>query len=239
MIKKALASILLLLPLTALASQTLDNYQAHYKVYRKGSELGDGFRQLEQLEGNRYRLQNASNIKWLFLSDSRKEHSEFLFRESTITPINYDYERTGTGRDSKQALNFKDGAVSGTYKGKSFTETVDGQVFDPLLYQLQMRLELKQGKTEFNYPLYRKGELTHYKFKVVGEETLTLPYGKVKALKVLRVREKSRRETIMWVAPELDYILVKMTQYKDGKEQADLRLDWVKMAGDAQTAAAQ
>lgn len=237
MIKKTLIGILFLLPITNLAAQSLESYKAHYKVYRKGSELGDGFRQLEQLDQDKYRLESGSNISWLFLSDSRKEFSEFTFDEGNITPLNYNYERTGTGRDGRQNLTFSGQDVEGLYKGKKFTAQFEGQAFDPLLYQLQMRLELKAGKTEFDYPLYRKGELTHYKFKVIEKETLTLPYGKVEALKILRVRESSRRKTLMWVAPELDYLLVKMTQYKNGKEQADLRLEWVKFGNQNKAAA--
>ena len=57
---------------------------------------------------------------------------------------------------------------------------------------------------------------------------ISLPYGKLATLKLERIRETTKRQTYMWVAPSLNYAMVKLTQIKEGKEQADLQLSWFK-----------
>ena len=56
---------------------------------------------------------------------------------------------------------------------------------DSLSYQVQVREELKQGKTQLSYPLIdKKGNLRNYDFEVVGTEMISLPIGNVEAIKV-------------------------------------------------------
>jgi hypothetical protein len=59
---------------------------------------------------------------------------------------------------------------------------------------------------------------------VVDHETLVLPYGTVKTIKVERIYENSERQTIAWFAPELDYALVRIWKGKSGVEQFDIQL---------------
>jgi hypothetical protein len=37
-------------------------------------------------------------------------------------------------------------------------------------------------------------------------------------------RGSSSRETFAWFSPSLDYALVRLQQFKDGKEQGDIKL---------------
>ena len=60
--------------------------------------------------------------------------------------------------------------------------------------------------------------------RVLGKETVDLPYGKIEAIKVEIVRESKSRYTLAWFAPDLNYQLVRLQQFKDGDEQGDLRL---------------
>ena len=55
-------------------------------------------------------------------------------------------------------------------------------------------------------------------------EQLDLPYGTIEALKVEIERDSSSRVTYAWFAPDLNYQLVRLQQFKDGDEQGDLRL---------------
>jgi hypothetical protein len=97
---------------------------------------------------------------------------------------------------------------------------------DPISYQQQLYIDLKQGKQDFRYRfINRKGQEHEYIFKVTGQEPLVLPYGKVDAIKVERVYEgKSERQTIAWFAPELDFALVRIWKGKSGVEQFDIQL---------------
>ncbi|NRA84734.1 MAG: DUF3108 domain-containing protein [Gammaproteobacteria bacterium] len=235
MIKKTL-----LLPLTALlfcatavsateeiAPSAFVPFQANYKVFRKGSELGEAYRKLH-VKNDQYTLETDSKISWLFLSDNRHEISTFDVKDNKISALTYQYKRTGTGRDRKSFTEFGVKGISSTYKSKDYQFDYQDNVLDPQLYQLAMQQQLIEGKTEFSFPLIRRGKQIDYRFRVVAEEVISLPYGKLATLKLERIRETSKRQTYMWVAPSLNYAMVKLTQIKEGKEQADLQLSWFK-----------
>ena len=95
-----------------------------------------------------------------------------------------------------------------------------------------MQQQLIAGGKEFDYSLVKRGKLVQYRFKIIGQEQLSLPYGKLDTVKIQRIRESSKRNTLMWVAPSLNYAMVKLTQYKNGKEQADLQLSWLQFTSD-------
>jgi len=201
-------------------------YQASYTLFRKGSELGKGQRRLEK-KADGFHLSSNSNIKWLFLSDTRQEDSHFIINQDIITPLNYHYVRTGTGRDREETINFSPEQITSVYKNNKKTVKPIQHTYDPLAYQLALRRDLIDDKKIFSYHIMRRGKETQYIFKRVGTEIVKTPIGRFEAIKLQRVRENSSRDTLIWIAPSLNYSVVKMTQYKDKEEQAELQLNWL------------
>ena len=212
-------------------SNALVPFKATYKVFRKGSELGEAYRHLTKNKQT-YTLETDSKISWLFLSDNRHEVSKFKLEQGKIVPQSYDYKRTGTGRDRVTHTQFSSPTISTNYKSKDYQLAWQDNVLDPQLYQLVMQQQLIAGGKEFDYSLVKRGKLVQYRFKIIGQEQLSLPYGKLDTVKIQRIRESSKRNTLMWVAPSLNYAMVKLTQYKNGKEQADLQLSWLQFTSD-------
>ena len=86
-------------------------------------------------------------------------------------------------------------------------------------------LELAKGKTEFSFDVVtRHGDPRSYQYKVIGEELLSLPVGQLKAIRIERVGKNLDKQVVAWVAPELDYLLVKLWQAEDKVEQFDVQL---------------
>lgn len=207
-------------------ANALAPYQASYTLFRKGSELGKGQRRLEKnVDG--YHLSSNSNIKWLFLSDTRQEDSHFTINQDILTPLKYLYVRTGTGRDRDETIIFSPEKITSTYKNNKETVKPIQQTFDPLVYQLALRRDLIDNKKILSYHMMRRGKETQYIFERLGTETVKTPIGRFEAIKLQRVRKNSSRETFIWIAPSLNYAVVKMTQFKDKSEQADLQLNWL------------
>jgi len=234
MIKKIsliIASAILLLGHSAAFSQedqtsadALNPYHATYKLFRKGSDLGEGFRALSKTATG-YEIKSMSKISWLFLSDNRREVSSFNVEDGLLVAKDYRFVRTGTGRDREEIISFSPDAIESTYKGELNKIKPILYPYDPLMYQLALRQDLISNKHPLTYHLIRKGKETQYNFERKGLETINTPYGRIEAIKIERIRDKSSsRKTIIWVAPSLNYVVVKMTQYKDGSEQADLQL---------------
>lgn len=208
--------------LTATAS-TLNGFEAEYKAFQFGKDLGTASLKLESLGRDRYRLSYQSKVSMFFLSDKRKETSLFSFEDSQIKPFKYTYERTGFGSDKSLVAEF-DRANNTVSINKEDKVSWDGE-FDNQLYRLDIQLQLSEGKKEFSYDLINsRGQKRHYDMLVLGVEQLDLPYGMLEGIKVKIIRENKKRETYAWFAPSLNFQLVRLQQFKEGDEQGDIQL---------------
>lgn len=218
-----------LLTVTGLANSgphSLTPFKAEYTAYKWGQKLGKASMELQWLAGNQYSLVYRSEASKFFLSDKRTEHSIFYFEDNKFTPKEYYYTRKGTGKDKALAVKFihdqKRIEIQGGDEGTTLPWTDES---DNQLYRIALPLALaaKQEQYEVNFINYR-GEQKQYKIAVDKTEVLSLPYGEIDAIKVKIVRQQSSRETYAWFAPKLDYLLVRLQQFKKGKEQGDVRL---------------
>jgi hypothetical protein len=224
---------------TTTSKVVLKPFIAHYQLLRAGKSHGSVERQLYVLDKS-YRLRYKSSIKWLIFTDERNESSEFIIDNHQIRSLSYKMERSGSGPDrSYQVIFDRDNQqlITGKKKRKkNQPEQVswDQDWLDPISYQQQILLDLKQAKTRFDYRFVdRKGRAREYHFKIISEELLTLPYGNIKAIKVQRLYDikgdkKTDRQMFAWFAPELDYTLVRIWKAKSGTEQFDIQLTELK-----------
>jgi len=83
---------------------------------------------------------------------------------------------------------------------------------DKLVAQLGMMFALGKGENEVTFNIADGGKLKEYRFKVLGHETLELPAGTFKTVKITKLRDNKKRETYFWCAPELNYLPVRIWQ---------------------------
>lgn len=198
-------------------------FDARYKAFQYGKELGHATLKLESLGRNKYRLEYKSDVSMFFLSDKRKEVSLFTLQNEKIIPYKYNYERTGFGSDKELSVQFDPNRklIEIDQKG---TLPWDDE-FDNQLYRLDVQRQLAQNEKEFSYSFVNyRGEIRHYDMIVLGKEQLELPFGLLEGIKVKIMRESSTRETFAWFAPSLNYQLVRLQQFKEGEEQGDIQL---------------
>lgn len=204
----------------------LASFKADYAVYRAGKQHGTAQRYLK-LTDQGYQLGYSSDISWMIFTDKREEISDFTLQDGRIQPLRYVLQRSGTGPNRYYELNL-DPAAKTLSEGKKRTiKQISWQDdwLDQLSYQLQLALDLKAGKTEFHYNvLNRNGNAKMYHYKVVAEEVLPLPYGRINTLRIARIEQNSDKQIYAWVAPELDYMLVRLWRGEDNVEQFDVQL---------------
>ncbi|MBW8192206.1 DUF3108 domain-containing protein [Neiella marina] len=224
---------LLLASMVCFAQSSLANdpfelvaFHSNYKVFRNGSEVGNGQRTFHNSTDGRWYFASESNLSWFILSDKRKEQSWLKLTDGQVNSVEYQFNRSGTGPDKESHIIFDDDKKSLTdiYDDDPLETDWSEDLLDPVGYQLQMRLDVAAGKKELSYPVLYKGERRDYRYEVVGEELLDLPIGKVEAVKIKRIRNNKRRETFVWLSKDHDFIVARIWQSKDGEEQADLRL---------------
>ena len=214
--------------------QSMKPYQADYVITRGDSEYGEGYRYLEVSPEDEWQLRTKSDISWFILSDTREARSVFIVDEenSRLEPREFIYVRTATGSDKSFHGEFKpnEKKVRNVDTGRMLGVNWEDALFDEANVTEQLRVDLASGAETFKYRLVdEKGQEDEYRFEVLTTEELSLPYGEVEAIKVGRIRDNNRRQTFLWFAPELNYVMVKMKQFKEGDEQATMSLKSLSM----------
>jgi len=96
--------------------------------------------------------------------------------------------------------------------------------------QLALLLELRDGRTEFQYPVAHQGRIKQYRFKQTGKEKIELPIGEFNSLIVERLDE-DRDKTRIWSVPELNYFPVRFLKQKKGGTKKELLLRKIRFVG--------
>ncbi len=95
---------------------------------------------------------------------------------------------------------------------------VTDETLDKLLFQFRMREDLQdalqkgQPWPEMNYLVADNGRIKNYNFKITGEEFIDTPVGRIKTVKAVRIRKEGERSTIFWLAPNYEFMLVRLLQ---------------------------
>ncbi|MEO2266590.1 DUF3108 domain-containing protein [Pseudoalteromonas pernae] len=212
---------------TTATPSSLIEYNATYYVTRQGERHGEAQRSLQKVGDNTYELSYRSEIEWMVFSDEREESSRFEYIDGDVTPLDYKLERTGTGPDKTYKISF-DHAEQQVFSNQSKYAVEcpwNPDYQDVLSYQIALRKGLANGETKFSYPIIdKKGNTREYQFEVLGTETITLPIGNVETIKVKRVYDNDKRQAMVWFAPSMNYMMVRMFKGKDGVEQFQVEL---------------
>ncbi|MES2662879.1 MAG: DUF3108 domain-containing protein [Pseudomonadota bacterium] len=193
------------------------SFSAEYEIKASGVPFGGGGkRTLKKIDTNRYRLELTSSSVFL----STKEVAEFEW-DKGIKPISYRYDRTGVGKDRRyrQYFHINDQRVDFEENKKVNSVRYDTVIpIDRLTETLMLQCQIAQDKKDVEILIVDRGSLKPHAFKVVGEEKISAPVGSYNAIKVERIAEKdSKRQTIMWFAPELDHQLIQMQQINNNQ----------------------
>lgn len=218
-----LAGLLLMLVTTARAELPVQPFEAHYTVYAKGIEAGEGSITLTDAGEGRYRMSShlrATGLVRLILRDTIAERSEGRVVDANVRPISYRFERSGGSREEINDYDFdwNHGVVRARHNEHRTTLELEPRVADPLSLYLQVMTNLTLGRRVENYRLLDDAELKTYRVEYHGRETLRTPLGELTVLRVSRQRPGSSRRVVFWFAADYDYLPVQITQYKDGSE---------------------
>lgn len=174
-----------------------------------------------------HELSNTAKGKKLrFFADSMlasiEEISYFNWpTQEQLQPTKYIYKRRGLGRDrdAKLDFNWETGKVTNNVEDKPWKMDIHPGVMDKMGFQMQLQRDLIAGKHEnLVYDIADGGRIKQYTFAIVGEEVLDTPLGEVKTVKVERTRKDDDRVTYAWMAPDYQYLLVRMQQQEGGDE---------------------
>ncbi len=194
-------------------------YRAVYKASYNGVPISaTGIRELRRTVDGQFVL---SSIAKSILASVTETTTFDLGGSETIRPLQYEYERTGIGRNRADILRFDWEAqkVVRIADQDGWERDLEPGMHDRLSYQQEMREDLlaaQRSGSDWPEMVYTvaedDGRIREYRFRVVSEESIEVPAGQFNTIKAERVREHAERITHFWLAPEYDFLLVRFEQ---------------------------
>jgi hypothetical protein len=209
-------------------------FRAVYKADYKGLPVSAvGIRELKVAPNGEYILSSSAKS---FLA-TVTEQSRFRIEEQKLIPLEYQYKRSGVGRNKKIDLKFDWSEGKASDEAEGWEIDITPGILDKLLYQFSMREDLERAalKNEpwpsMTYQIADDGRLKTYDFKVTGEEELETPVGKINTVKVIRVRKSEDRSTTFWLAPDYEFMLIRLQQIEKKNRGFELHLEEAEFNG--------
>ena len=220
-------SLFLIVITSDLASQDIPDYKGEY-VFTNSRVTMEGIRELiSHDEGGKRTIQ--FNAK--FPLGRIKIISDFTEINNLITSTKYFVDVKWTLISDKRTLNFDQDAGTLSSKGK-FKWNQDllknENVFDPLNAQIQIRKNVIAGLMEFSLmlPDLKTGAIEANNYKVVDNGSFEVEGKNYSCIIVERIRLQDDRTTRYFLAPELDYLIIKV---EDEDEDGDTKLELKKL----------
>ena len=212
----------LLMPLS-IAAKELPDFSANYQVMLNGIQAGDLKQRLSSNADGSRKFTSATQAQGLFAffkPDLVEETSSWRLVNNKIQPQHYLYQRSGGKKDKylKLDFNWQSQQLSIDDKHHPWQLTLEPDTLDKLVYQLALMMDLSKSQNQYNYRIADGGKIKTYTVEVLNEETVITPLGKIKTIKLKRLRdETSKRQTVLWCAPALNFLPVKLEHTeKDG-----------------------
>ncbi len=190
----------------------LKTYKATYNLYWHGIKVGSSTQTLQALKANHYLVEWSSQPLLSFLPFHSFEQSEFYLKNNQIYPIAYHYKIQDKKKRKSGEIRFNQ------------IPLLPHKAQDKISLYFQFRQDLALQKNNFRYTVIEPEKIKHYTFKVTNETHLKSAIGILKTIQVEYISDNRERLTKFWLAKDLDYLIVKLQQFKKGKLIAESTL---------------
>ena len=204
-------------------------FQADYEVLRNGKELGRAT----------LTLRAAGDGTWEFSSQTKGtrgmasllgvdvvEKSTFRWHEGQPEGLRYLYSQEAAIKSRQRSTEFD----WQTHQAQSrdgnnvWTAPLQASAIDRNLVTIALMAELKSGTRDLAFKVVDKDKVAEQRYTQSAHETLSLPVGKVDAVRVERQRADNSRTTTSWFAPQRNWLPVQIEQVEKNGETITMRL---------------
>jgi hypothetical protein len=211
---KILSLLLFYLFCGSLSGNEISSYSLFYLASANGIK-GNAQRKLTRIDENTFELKNNVEVTVAGqLITSLKETSKVELFENSIRPILYSMQQSGiTTASHRIAYDWSDMLITSNDRQQLSRRKLRSNIYDQLSHQLLLQQQIIEGNTELTFTIINRGDLETYAYKILGEEQIVTPLGTFESIKIARLHdENSRRETIFWLALNIDGILLRAEQ---------------------------
>ena len=199
-------------------ASALQAYTATYRL-TNGALTATAERRLSK-EGNHWRL--SQNASVLFLKVDEESVIEEINGE--LRPLSYQYHNNLRSKsDQNFVFDWQSGRVFDKDARRPWEKALKSGYQDQLSSQLALRHALITGTFDDSLEqtlVAKKGKVKTYSLTRLGEERLETSLGTLDTVKLHRQRPGSSSEATLWLAPSLNYMIIKMEQIDDDERYA-------------------
>lgn len=219
---------------SAHAADEVPGYDAVYEVYNRGRAVGNAEFSVTLLDAGRgiYEFRSVSRVRGLyrlFVPSPVEELSVFVLEGGQIRPLTYALH-DGTRRDRNSyniEFDWERGHAAITAGETRLEPLLLPGTLDRGSLHVALMLLGDDFSTEQVTLLDMDGPETH-ELRADGEETLDTPLGPVLTRKLIQQRLGSSRRTLVWLAPDLRTLPVRIERQNDGETRAAFQLESVR-----------
>jgi hypothetical protein len=182
--------------------------------YQLTSAMADGKAVYEwKRDGDRYRITgeaSAEGFFTLFLEGRVLQETTGVVTPQGLRPERFTERKPSTVTEGLE-FDWAGGTVTFDRHDEKKTDALGGNIVDwlSMLFQTAANPPPSSGDYELNVLTQRK--LYRFKLKVLGEEEIEIPLGKVRTLHLRHVDEKDASEIVdVWLGVEQSYLPVKL-----------------------------
>jgi hypothetical protein len=222
-----LACLLALLPVPALAIPP--EFSADYVFERGRITVGETRMELERSKNNIYRytsVAEATGFISLFVRDVLREESIFHFDGEGFWPISYAYRHEGSkkNRNEHVAYDWTSRTARLNYRGHTSEIALQPGAMDRFLLQVAIMHDVRDMALDKTYQVIDNGGIRRYRLSGDKSETIETPAGTFKTVRVERADGGNDKRLRFWLAPELNYLPVRIEQERLNEETLRLSL---------------
>jgi hypothetical protein len=227
--------LVFLSPASATDSQPYPEFTAVYDARINGIPMAEASFSLHKRGNGDYVYQRkltSVGVASLFGKKFSTATSRWRFTNNWIQVLEFQSSNEDGDADANLHLifNWETAHVKNVSIADPWQTKMPEGTLDKLVMQLALLFELRDGRTEFQYPVAHQGRIKQYRFKQTGKEKIELPMGEYNALIVERLDE-DRDTTRFWSVPELNYFPVRFLKHKKSGVKKELLLREVKFIG--------
>lgn len=208
-----------LLLLSAQAVQALPSaFQAQYSVAKGSMNLGNLTASLKY-SGNTYHYKKhtqSTGLAKILTGIKITENTSGQFDGQDIKPKHYLFNQSRRNKSRIDKATFSTTKAVGSYKNVPYNLSIKPGTQDRASLEIALARDLALNKNSLQYNVAERGKIKKYNFQRLGHEKLQTSAGVFNTTKVKVVRHGNKRETIFWMAKEIDFLPVKIRHNEKG-----------------------
>ena len=175
-----------------------------------------------------YTLKTEPTGFWkLIANGSINESSEFEIIDGEIRSINYRLNDTirRNPRESVVDFDWSKKMIQGFYKDRVIDFNLEKRTLTRILLQIEIMHQKQRNNLKDSYLIIDKDEIKEIDITSTNsEKKISVPFGSYEVVEVSHRSKNSNRINTFWLAPDLDFIPVKLEQTEGNKVNFEANL---------------